>query len=49
MESEKEELRRRCCCCQAGAGESDGEEAAEVKDVKGPVDVEDRCNSCGVD
>ena len=47
MEREKEELRRSCCCCMGGAGESDGEE--EVKEVNGPVDVDERCSSCGVD
>ena len=48
MEREKEELSNSCCCEEA-AGESEGEGVdSEVKDVKGPVDVAERCSSCGV-
>ena len=50
MESEKEELSSMCCCCEGVAGDDEKEGDVDVVDVKenGPLDVDDRCNNCGV-
>ena len=48
LDSEKEELSRRSCCRELSSGEREGDEEAEVKEVKGLVDVAERCSSCGV-